>query len=175
LWVLVFEPRQGVINSLLALAGIEGPGWIFDKRWALPSLVIMSLWGAGGGMVIYLSALQSIPTALYEVAKIDGANTLRQLWHITLPLTTPVIFFNLVMGLIGSFQSFTNAFVMTEGGPQNATLFYSLRLYYAAFRDIRMGYASMLAWVLFLIILGLTGFMFKGSTIWVYYEGELNK
>jgi multiple sugar transport system permease protein len=171
LWMLVFHPTQGVLNTVLGYFGIQGPQWLFDKDWALSALVIMSMWGVGGSMIIYLSSLQGIPTTLYEAATIDGATAWRKFWSITLPMITPVLFFNLVMGIIGSLQSFTNAFVMTEGGPQNATLFYGLRLYYAAFRDVRMGYASMLAWVLFVIILALTGTIVKSSSFWVYYEG----
>lgn len=175
LWTLVFEPQNGALNQLLSLVGIKGPGWIYSKQWALPSLVLMSLWGVGGSMIIYLAALQGIPTALYEAATIDGAGAWARFWHVTVPLMSPVIFFNLVIGVIGSFQAFTNAFVMTRGGPQNATLFYSLQLYYAAFRDMRMGYASMLAWVLLLIILSLTVLIFRSSSAWVYYEGELRR
>lgn len=171
LWILVFHPTSGVFNTVLGYFGIQGPQWLYDKNWALPALVIMSLWGVGGSMIIYLSSLQGIPTALYEAATIDGATAWRKFWRITLPMITPVLFFNLVMGIIGALQSFTNAFVMTEGGPQQATLFYGLRLYYAAFRDVRMGYASMLAWVLFFIILVLTALVVRSSSFWVYYEG----
>jgi multiple sugar transport system permease protein len=173
LWILIFNPRQGLANYMLGLVGIKGPLWIYSRQWALPSLVLMSLWGVGGGMVIYLAALQGIPTTLYEAAIIDGAGRWSRFWRVTVPLMTPVIFFNLVTGIISSFQSFTNAFVMTEGGPQNATLFYSLQLYYAAFRDVRMGYASMLGWILFIIILVMTLLILKSSAAWVYYEGEL--
>jgi multiple sugar transport system permease protein len=175
LWMLIFQPKFGVINSLLALVGIEGPLWIYSKDTALISLVLMSVWGAGGSMIIYLSGLQGIPTVLYEVATIDGAGAWIKFWKITLPMMTPIILFNLIMGIIGSLQTFTNAYVMTQGGPQNATLFYSLKLYFAAFRDVRMGYASMLAWVLFLIILALTLLVLRSSEAWVYYEGELRK
>jgi len=175
LWKLVFHPTNGILNQMLGFIGIEGPRWLFDKDWALSALVIMSLWGVGGSMIIYLSSLQGIPTSLYEAATIDGANGWSKLWHITIPMITPVIFFNLIMGIIGTFQSFTNAFVMTQGGPQNATLFYGLRLYFAAFRDVRMGYASMLAWVLFIIILILTLAVVRSSSAWVYYEGTLRK
>lgn len=175
LWTLIFEPRQGVINSLLRIVGIEGPLWIYSKEWALPSLVLMSLWGVGGNMIIYLSGLQSIPTALYEAATIDGARSWAKFRHITIPMMTPIIFFNLVMGIIRSLQTFTNAYVMTAGGPQNATLFYSLQLYLAAFRDMRMGYASMLAWVLFVIIIAFTLIILKSSSVWVYYEANVKR
>jgi len=126
-------------------------------------------------MIIYLASLQSIPTVLYEAAAIDGANAWHRFWKITLPMMTPVILFNLITGMIGAFKTFTNAFVMTEGGPQNATMFYGLYLYYAAFRDVRMGYASMLAWILFVIIMILTILIVKSSAVWVYYEGALRE
>jgi multiple sugar transport system permease protein len=173
LWQYVLNPRFGVLNWALGLVGIRGPGWLSSPRWALASLAIMSLWGAGGGMILYLSALQSVPTALYDAAKVDGATAWRRLWHVTLPMISPVIFFNLVMGVIGEFQYFTNAYVMTQGGPSYSTLFYNLYLYNNAFRYFRMGYASALAWILFLIILLLTLLIFRGSSAWVYYEGQL--
>ncbi|NPV07080.1 MAG: sugar ABC transporter permease [Anaerolineae bacterium] len=173
LWQYVLNPRFGVLNWALRLVGIKGPGWLADPNWALPSLAIMSLWGAGGGMVLYLAALQSVPTALYDAAKVDGATALQRLRYVTLPMISPVVFFNLVMGTIGTFQYFTNAYVMTQGGPNNATLFYNLHLYNNAFRYFRMGYAAALAWVLFVIILFFTLLIFRSSTAWVYYEGQL--
>jgi multiple sugar transport system permease protein len=173
LWQYVFNPRFGVLNWVLSLVGIRGPGWLVDPNWAIPSLALMSVWGAGGSMILYLSALQSVPTALYDAAKIDGANAWHRLRHVTLPMISPVIFFNLVMGTIGTFQYFTNAYVMTQGGPINATLFYNLHLYNNAFRYFRMGYASALAWILFVIILLLTLLIFRSSGVWVYYEGQL--
>ena len=173
LWQYVFNPRFGVLNWALSLIGIKGPGWLADPKWALPSLALMSVWGAGGSMILYLSALQSVPTTLYDAAKIDGANAWGRLRHVTLPMISPVIFFNLVMGTIGTFQYFTNAYVMTQGGPANATLFYNLHLYNNAFRYFRMGYASALAWILFVIILFFTLLIFKSSSTWVYYEGQL--
>jgi multiple sugar transport system permease protein len=135
----------------------------------------MSLWGVGGGMIIYLAGLQGIPTTLYEAAEIDGANGFQRLSHITLPLMTPIIFFNLVIGIISSFQFFTGVYVLTRGGPADATLFYNLYLYNNAFRYNAMGYASALAWILFIIVLLLTLLVFKSSSFWVYYEGELRK
>ena len=173
LWQYVFNPRFGVLNWALSLVDIKGPGWLVDPKWALPSLAIMSVWAAGGSMILYLSALQSVPTALYDASKIDGANALRRLRHVTLPMISPVIFFNLVMGIIGTFQYFTNAYIMTSGGPVNATLFYNLHLYNNAFRYFRMGYASALAWILFVIILLFTLLVFRSSSAWVYYEGQL--
>ena len=172
LWLWLFNPDFGLINFLLwKLFRIDGPGWIYEAKWVIPSLIFMSLWGIGGGIVIYLASLQGIPTDLYEAAEIDGAGTLRRIVSITLPLMTPVIFFNLLMGIIGSFQVFTQAYVMTQGGPGYASMFYVLYLYRYAFKYYQMGYASALAWVLFLILLLLTTLVFRTSERWVYYEG----
>ena len=175
LWSYLFNPRFGVINWLLSMVKIKGPGWLSDPQWALPALIVMSLWGVGGGMIIYLAGLQGIPTALYEAAEIDGANKIQSFFNITLPLITPVLFYNLVIGIISTFQIFTSVYVMTGGGPAEATLFYNLYLYNNAFRYQRMGYASALAWVLFIIVLLLTLLVFRSSAAWVYYEGELRK
>lgn len=173
LWLWLFNPDFGLINYVLwKLFRIEGPAWIYSIQWAIPSLIIMSLWGIGGGIVIYLARLQSIPTELYEAAEIDGAGAWRRLRSITFPMMTPVIFFNLIMGIIGSFQVFTQAYVMTRGGPGYATLFYVLYIYRYAFEYYRMGYASALAWVLFSILLLLTLLVFRTATHWVYYEAE---
>lgn len=175
LWLYLFNPRYGIINWILSLINIQGPGWLSSTDWALPALIIMSLWGVGGGMIIYLAGLQGIPTALYEAAWIDGANSLQSFFSITLPLITPVLFYNLVTGIIGTFQIFTSVYVMTAGGPAESTLFYNLYLYNNAFRYGRMGYASALAWILFVIVLVLTLLTFRSSAAWVYYEGELRK
>jgi multiple sugar transport system permease protein len=181
LWGMIFNPRYGILNWFLSLAGIKGPGWLASPDWALPALVVMSLWSVGGGMIIYLAGLQSIPTPLYESAQLDGASGWQQVLHITLPLMTPVIFFNLVIGIIGTFQYFTEVYVLTStssgglGGPAEATLFYNIYLYNNAFRYLNMGYASALAWVLFLIVLALTLLVFRSSAAWVYYEGELKR
>ena len=175
LWIYIFNPRFGIANWILGWFGVKGPGWLDSPDWALPALIIMSLWGVGGGMILYLAGLQGIPTALYDAALVDGANAWQRFWHITLPMITPVIFFNLVTGIIYTFQIFTEAYVMTEGGPADATLFYNLYLYNNAFRYLDMGYASGLAWVLFFIVLGLTMLIFKSSAVWVYYEGELRR
>jgi multiple sugar transport system permease protein len=171
LWLWIFNPQFGLLNHTLAIVGIKGPGWVFDKEWVLPALVIMSLWGVGGNMIIYLSGLQGIPTHLYEAAQIDGAGRWRSLMSITVPLMTPIVFFNLVMTVISSFQVFTAAFVMTAGGPSNASLFYVLYLFRNAFQYFRMGYASALAWVLFVIIGFFTLLIFRSADRWVYYEG----
>jgi multiple sugar transport system permease protein len=175
LWMYLFNPRYGVINWLLSLVKVSGPGWLSAPDWALPALIIMSLWSVGGGMIIYLAGLQGIPTTLYEAAEIDGANSIQSFFSITLPLITPVLFYNLVTGIIGTFQIFTSVYVMTAGGPAEATLFYNLYLFNNAFRYGRMGYASAMAWVLFLIVMILTLLVFRSSSTWVYYEGELRK
>jgi multiple sugar transport system permease protein len=175
LWQWIFSPEFGLVNSMLAYIGVHGPSWLGDERWALPSLVLMSLWGVGAGTIIYLAGLQGIPTDLYEAATVDGAGGWARFRHITLPMMTPVIFFQLVVGIIAALQIFTQAYIMTKGGPNNATLFMLLYLYRNAFEFFRMGYASALAWVLFLYILVLTLLVFRWSAVWVYYEGEVRK
>jgi multiple sugar transport system permease protein len=174
LWVRIFNPKIGLVNTLLAQVGINGPGWLQDPNWAIPALVIMGLWSIGGTMIIYLSGLQGVPTALYDAAKVDGANRMQTFRFVTLPMVTPVIFYNLVMGLIGTFQYFTIAYTATgsAGNPARSTLFYNLYLYQSAFRYFEMGYASTLAWILFFIVLILTLLIFRSSSIWVYYEGQ---
>lgn len=175
LWRWLFSPEFGLINTMLSYVGIQGPSWLGDERWALPSLVLMSLWGVGAGTIIYLAGLQGIPTDLYEAAEVDGARGWDRLIHITIPMMTPVLFFQLVVGIIGALQVFTQAYIMTNGGPNNATLFVILHLYRNAFQYFRMGYASALAWVLFIYILALTLLVYRTSTSWVYYEGETRK
>ena len=173
LWMWIFNPKLGLANALLGYIGIQGPDWFWSKQWALPTFILTSLWGVGGGMVVYLAGLQGVPTQLYEAAEIDGAGRLRRFWHITVPMTTPVIFLNLITGIIGSFQVFTSGYLITGGGPANATLFYVLYLYNQGWKYLRMGYASALAWILFIVILALTFVMFRFSDRWVYYEGAL--
>jgi multiple sugar transport system permease protein len=175
LWSWIFNPRIGLINAVLKTIGIEGPKWIFSEEWAIPSLIIMSLWGVGGNMLLYLAGLQGIPTALYDAAKVDGANIIQRFWHVTLPMLSPTIFFTLVMGIINTFQFFTEPLVMTEGGPNNATLSVLLYIYRKSFVQLHFGYASLLAWVLFLIILICTLLIIRSSSFWVYYEGELRR
>lgn len=170
----LFNPQFGLINEALALVHIQGPLWLASTKWALPALMLMNLWGIGGPMLIYLAGFQGIPTDLYEAASIDGAGALRRFRHVTIPMVTPVIFFNLLLGIIGSFQSFTGAYILTAGGPVNATLFYLLYLYQNAFQNFRMGYASALAWILFVIILLLSLLVLRTSRVWVYYEGQLD-
>lgn len=167
MWIL--NPQIGLVNGILARFGIVGPAWLSDVKWAFWSLVLMSLWAVGGSMVIYLAGLKDIPIHLYEAATIDGAGPWSRMTRITLPMLTPVIFFNLVMGVIHSFQYFTQAYVMTGGGPQDSTRFYALYLFDRAFRYLDMGYASAMAWVLFLVIVLLTGLLFRSQRRWVHY------
>ena len=171
LWMWIFNPRFGVINVLLSKVGIQGPAWLGSETWAMPALIIMSIWGVGGSMLIYLGALQSIPTHLYEAATLDGAGAWRKFLNITIPMVTPVLLLNMIMGVIASFQVFTQAFIMTKGGPNYATLFYVLYLYQQAFEWFNLGYASALAWVLFVVILIFTFVILRSSSKWVYYEG----
>jgi multiple sugar transport system permease protein len=172
IWVWIFNPEFGFANAVLRWLGLPTLGWFADPKLAKPSFIIMGLWGAGSQTLIFLAALQGIPHILYEAAVIDGANVWQRFFRITLPMLTPSIFFNLVVSIIASFQVFTTAFVATGGGPINATLFYLLYLYRMAFESFFMGYASALAWVLFLIILFFTLLQVKTSGLWVYYEAE---
>jgi multiple sugar transport system permease protein len=170
-WRWVFHPDAGILNYGLSLAGIQGPEWLQDPKTALASLIIMSLWGIGGGrMIIFLAGLQGISDELYEAASLDGAKGWTTFRHITLPMLSPTIFFNLVLGIIGSFQVFTSAYVMTGGGPNNATLMYVLYLYNNAFRFFKMGKASAMAWILFVLLLAFTVMQFRNASKWVYYE-----
>jgi multiple sugar transport system permease protein len=173
LWLIVLDPSYGLVNYILSLFHIRGPLWLQDPKWSKPALILMSLWQSGGNMIIYLAGLQQIPEQLYEAATIDGANNWFKFWKITLPLLTPTIFLNLVLSIIGSFQIFTQAYVMTGGGPLNSTLFYVLYLYQKGFQSFEMGYASALAWILFTIVLLLTIILFRTSWRWVYYEAEV--
>jgi multiple sugar transport system permease protein len=172
LWLWLLNPEYGLINAALRSLHLSGLPWLASPAWAKPALILMDLWGVGGGMVIYLAALQSVPVQLYEAAALDGANLLQRTWHVTLPAISPVLFFSLIMGVIGTFQYFTQTFVMTRGGPDNSTLFYALYLYQNAFEYFRMGTACAMAWILFLVTLVATLLVFKSSARWVYYEGE---
>lgn len=174
-WLTVFKPTGGVLNTIFDWLGIAPVPWLTSTEWALPSFIIMSLWGIGGGMIIYLAGLQSVPTQLYEAAEIDGAGGWSKFRNITLPMISPTIFFNLVMGVIGSFQVFTSSFIMTQGGPAYSTLFYVLYLYQKAFQYLQMGYACALAWILFAVILVLTLIVIRTSAAWVYYEAEVKR
>ncbi len=166
-WIL--NPEIGLVNGILRALGVEGPAWLNDTKWALWSLILMSLWGVGGSMVIYLAGLQDIPAHLYEAAMLDGASSYQRLRKITLPLLTPVIFFNLVMGIIGSFQYFTEAFIMTKGGPEGSTSFYALYLFQRAWQYLDMGYACAMAWIVFVIVMAITGIVFQSQKRWVHF------
>lgn len=173
-WLWMLNPNGGLINLVLRWFGIEGPRWLLDPKYALWSLVMMSFWGWGRSMALYLGGMQSIPGGLYEAAAIDGAGSFRQFFKITLPLLSPIIFFNLVLSIISTFQSFTSAFVATNGGPLDSTLFLVLYIYRQAFEYFHMGYAAALAWVLFAIILVLTLVLLRSQKFWVFYLGERN-
>jgi multiple sugar transport system permease protein len=166
-WIM--NPEIGLINGILRAMGVEGPAWLNDPKWALWSLVFMSIWGVGGSMVIYLAGLQEIPVHLYEAATLDGASSFQRMRLITLPLLTPVIFFNLIMGIISSFQYFTEAFIMTKGGPDGSTSFYALYLFQRAWQYLDMGYACAMAWIVFLMIMALTGILFRTQRRWVHF------
>ncbi|WP_431090196.1 carbohydrate ABC transporter permease [Paenibacillus sp. 8b26] len=171
LWLWMFNPDFGLLNSLLEHAGLPGSKWIYDESTAIPSLIMMSTWGIGNTVIIFLAGLQSVPTHLYEAAEVDGGNRWHKFFHITIPSMTPTIFFNLVMSLISTFQAFNQAYVMTNGGPNNSTLFYVFYLWRTAFTETKIGYASALAWILFFVIMVLTVLIFSTSKKWVHYEG----
>lgn len=170
-FVWILNPQIGLLNGLLRNLGIIGPAWLQDTRWAFWSLVFMSLWAVGGSMIIYLAGLKDVPVSLYEAAIIDGASAWQRTRHVTLPMITPVIFFNLIMGVIGSFQYFTQAYIMTQGGPEDSTHFYALYLFNRAWRYLDMGYASAMAWILFVIVMTLTIVIFRSHHRWVHYGG----
>lgn len=172
LWRWIFNGQYGVLNTLLRNIGIKGPNWLLDENWALTALIITSVWGVGGTMLIFLAGLQGIPTEINEAAEIDGAGKWAQFRYITLPMISHVTFFNLVLGIIGALQVFTDAYVITGGGPNNSTLFIAVYLYRHAFQFLNFGYAAALAWVLFLIVMVLTIFVFRSSPLWVFYESE---
>lgn len=170
-WTWVLDPNYGLVNYWLRTIGIEGPSWFGSPQWAVPSLVLLGIWGSIGGTsaIIFLSALQEIPVSYYEAAKVDGASWARLQRHITIPLLTPAILFVLILTIIGTFQTFTAAYVGTRGGPAYATYFFVLHLYQQAFQNFQMGYASALAWVLVLILLLFTWLQMRSSESWVHY------
>jgi multiple sugar transport system permease protein len=177
LWGWLFNPQYGLINTILQAMHVPAqyiPGWMGDPIWSKPALIIMSTWGVGGTMLIYLAGLQDVPMSMYEAAEIDGASPLQKLWHITVPFMSPHIFFTLVMGFIGAFQYFTQAYVMTggTGGPIDSTRFFSLYLFQNAFQYWKMGYACAMAWILFVVISLFTLILSKTSARYVYYGGE---
>jgi multiple sugar transport system permease protein len=172
LWKWLLNPEQGLVNYMLSWVGIPGPDWLTSREWAIPALVLITLWASigGGRMIIFLAGLQGVPRELYESADLDGASPYQKFMHVTIPLISPTILFNLILGVIGSFSVFSLSYVATEGGPNYATWFYMLHLYYNAFDFFQMGYASALAWIFFLIILVLSFIQLRLSKRWVYYE-----
>ncbi len=173
LWLWLFNSKLGLINNALRGLGMANPpGWLSNPTWAMPALVLMSAWGIGNTVIIYLAGLQDVPRELYEAADIDGATPLRKIWHVTLPCISPVIFFNLIMGIIGTLQVFGAPFIMTGGGPARSTYFYTMYLYDNAFVNLKMGYASAMAWVQLLIVLLLTALAAWSSKHWVHYSGK---
>jgi len=174
LWLWMFNPDLGLMNAGLSKFGLPTFGWLVDPKSAKPAFIVMDLWGVGGGMIIYLASLQGVPQHLVEAAALDGAGTLSRIRHVTLPAISPVIFFMVVTGMIGLFQYFTQAFIMTSprGGPEHSTLFYALYLFQNAFEYFKMGYACAMGWILFVISVIATIVVFRTSARWVYYEEE---
>jgi multiple sugar transport system permease protein len=170
LWAAVFEPEGGLINRALRGAGVDSPPrWLQDPDWVKPALVFMAVWAVGGKMLIFLAGLQNIPRELYEAAEIDGTGPVSRFWHVTVPMLSPTIFFNTIMAVIASFQVFAPAYVLTAQGPEKSTLFYVYYLYNQAFSYFEFGYASAMAWVLFLIVLALTVAQIRLGRKWVHY------
>jgi multiple sugar transport system permease protein len=172
LWTWLLQPQLGLVNFLLSKVGIPGPGWLTDRNWAIPSIILITLWSSvgGGRMIIFLAGLQNVPKELQEAAEMDGATGWQRFLHVTIPLISPVILFNFILGVIGSFGVFSVAYLATDGGPNYATWFFMLHLYYNAFSYFQMGYASALAWIFFVIIFVLSYLQIKLSDRWVYYE-----
>lgn len=171
LWVWIFDKDAGILNTILKLVGLSPQPWLTSEVWSKPSLIFMNLWGIGGAMLVYLAGLKGVPIELHEAAKIDGANSWQAFWGITIPLLTPTILFQLVIGVIGEFQIFTQGYIL-GGGPNFSTTFYVLHLFNNAFRYLKMGYASSMAWILFAIVLVITLLVFRSTPYWVYYESE---
>src|SRR5690606_8044950 len=177
LWMQLLDPSTGLVNLVVGWIGIEGTNWLFDPEWTKPSLIFMKLWGVGGGMLLYLASLQGVSKSLYEAAQIDGARKWQQFRYITLPMITPVIFFDVVTSLIGGFQIFQEAYVMSNGtgGPVNSLLFYNYYMWNKAFKVFDMGYAMAMSWILFIIVFILTMINLKLAPRWVHYEGEAKR
>ena len=169
-WMYIYNPMYGLLNSILKALGLHTQNFIFSEGGAVPSLAVMALWAAGNTVVIYLAGLQGVSRQLYEAAEIDGAGAVARFFHITVPMMTPIIFYNFVMAIINSMQIFTQAYIMTDGGPANATFFYSLMVYRTAFKQSRMGYSAAMSWIFFIIIAVLTLIVFKSQKKWVVYE-----
>lgn len=171
-WLWIYNPRFGLINSFLASLGLQAIPWLSSPSLAKPSVIIIQTWAQGSAIVIFLAALQDVPRSLYDAAIVDGANWFQKFRHVTIPMTTPSILFILLMGLINTFQTFTLTWLLTQGGPKKATEFFGLYLYRNAFVFFKMGYASALAWLLFLIVIAVTVVVFRTSARWVYYGGQ---
>ncbi|MEH7886456.1 sugar ABC transporter permease [Bacillus sp. JJ1609] len=174
LWMQLLSPSTGLVNTMLGWFGIDGPAWLFDPEWTKPALLLMKMWSVGGGMLLYLASLQGVSPQMYEAADIEGATSWQKFFHITLPMISPIIFFDVITSTIGSFQIFQEAYVMTEngsGGPGNSLLFYNLHMWNNAFEVFNMGYASAMAWLLFIIVMILTVVNMKLGKRWVHYEG----
>lgn len=175
LWMQLLDPSTGLINSFLSLFGISGPNWLFDAGWAKPSLILMKLWSAGGAMLLYLSAMQSISKTLYEAAVMEGASRVQMFFKVTLPMISPIIFFDVITSTIGSFQIFQEAYIMSSdsaGSPENSLLFFNLHMWIKAFNVFDMGYAMAMSWILFIIVLILTLINFRFAKYWVHYEDD---
>lgn len=171
-WVWIFNPDFGLLNYIIYMvSGVKGPNWLGSEAWVMPALIISGLWGMGSGVLIFLASLQSVPQELYEAAELDGASILRRFFNVTIPMVSPVILFNLLMGAIGSLQTFARVYVLTAGGPNYGSYFYNLYLYNNAFSYFRLGLASAQAWILFVVIMILTLIILKTSGRWVYYAG----
>jgi len=170
-WLLLFNPDFGLANQILRNLGLPTSMFFLGRNSVIPTIVFMGLWGTGATQIIFLAGLQEIPTHYYEALEIDGGHSAHKFLYITLPMITPTLFFNLVMGIIGAFQVFAQAFVLTRGGPNNASLFYVFQLWRTAFTYFDMGTASAMAWLLFIVILAITGLVFRTSNKWIYYEG----
>ena len=170
LWRWLFNPR-GLLNHILEFVGIPGQNWFFDERFVLPSFAFMGLWGIGGSMVIFLAGLQGVPRSLYDAIEVDGGGVFSKFRFATIPMMTPTIFFNVVMGIIGTLQTFMGALLITEGGPNNASLFFGFHIYRTAFMQFNMSYAAAQSWIMFVIVLFFTAIIFATSKFWVYYEG----
>ncbi|WP_041964813.1 carbohydrate ABC transporter permease [Mesobacillus selenatarsenatis] len=178
LWMQLLSPSTGLVNTMLAWIGIDGPAWLFDPEWTKPALLLMKMWSVGGGMLLYLAIMQGVSAQMYEAADIEGASPWQKFYHITLPMISPIIFFDVITSTIGAFQIFQEAYVMTEngsGGPGNSLLFYNLHMWNNAFEVFDMGYASAMAWLLFIIVMILTTVNMKLGKRWVHYEGGDSK
>ena len=171
-WLWLFDPYMGILNTMLRALGLPTSQWIWAESSAIPSLALMSVWSVGSTMVIFLAGLQDVPKQLYESVDVDGGKWYHKMIYITIPMLSPTLFFNFVMAIINNFQIFNQAYIMTEGGPNNASMVYVYYLYREAFKFQEMGRACAIGWVMLVIIMLITGLVFKSSTLWVYYEGE---